>query len=330
MMGRWPATLDARILRTLRGASVHVPAGELAEQLGVSLEQVEQVLEGLRVAGFDIESRPGLGCRLVAEPDRIMADDLYSRLEDSPVAGEILVFEETASTNDVAQRLGREGHPGAVIVFAERQTAGRGRFGRRWDSADHAGLWFSLLLRPEWPVARWPRLTTWAGVCVARAVERFVQKDVQLKWPNDVLIQGRKIAGILIESAVDASGALFAVAGIGVNVNQVEFPEELEGRAASLRQFAGEALPRVALAAVLLEELGKGWVCLAADFSRTVTEAARRSSLLGSWVTLHAGGASTEGVAEGLNEDGQLLLRVNDGSLRCMSAGEVTTQAPPV
>jgi BirA family biotin operon repressor/biotin-[acetyl-CoA-carboxylase] ligase len=321
-------TLDARILKLLRQSQVHLLPGDLAAQLEETLSATESALERLRAAGFDIENKPGLGCRLLGAPNRIIADDLHARLVDCAVAREIIVFEETSSTNDVAMRLGREGQRSGIAVFAERQTAGRGRFGRRWDSADHAGLWFSLLLRPAWPMAQWTRLTTWAGVAVARAVEEFVRARAELKWPNDVLVQGKKVAGILIESAVDTTGAPFAVTGIGVNVNQAVFPEELAETAGSLRQSAGERIDRPAFAATLLAQLGGLLPTIETDFAAIVAEAKRRSALQGSWIRMHAAQETIEGIAEGLDENGQLLLRTPDGNLRTMSAGEVSSRSP--
>ncbi len=319
-------TIDAAVLRALRAAELHIPATELAEQLATTPAEVIAAIARLGGAGFDIESHPRLGCRLLAAPDRILADDLHSRLGDEcSLAREILVFEETGSTNDVATKLGREGHPGGLVVFAERQTAGRGRFGRRWDSADHAGLWFSLLLRPEWPLARWPRLTTWAGVSVAAAVEQCTGLPAQLKWPNDVLIHGHKVSGILIESASDATGAMFAVAGIGMNVNQEQFPEELASRAASLRQFTGRPLDRAALAAAILHELATR-LPAASTGDTLIAEATRRSALLGTWVQLQSGTETLEGTAESLDPEGNLLLRLTDGTLHRATAGEVTSQ----
>ncbi|MEQ1854067.1 MAG: biotin--[acetyl-CoA-carboxylase] ligase, partial [Chthoniobacteraceae bacterium] len=210
---------DARLLRLLREAETHFPAGELAAELGVPEPALEASLAGLREAGFDIEDRPGEGYRLIGSPDRLIADDLHSRLGGCELAREILVFEETTSTNDVAARLGREGHAGGVAVFAERQTSGRGRFGRRWESTAREGLWFSLLLRPGWPASQWVRLTTWAGVAVAGAIERVAGQSAKIKWPNDVLVDGRKVAGILTECSTDSSGRMFAVVGIGLNVS---------------------------------------------------------------------------------------------------------------
>ena len=321
-------TTDARLLVALRTAGVHLLPGDLTVQLSVPLVEIETAIARLCDAGFDIETKPGLGCRLLTSPDRLIADDLHARLGDCSLAREILVFSETSSTNDVASRLGRQGHAGGLAVFAERQTAGRGRFGRRWDSADHAGLWFSLLLRPELPAAHWPRLTTWAGVAVATAIEQSTGIPAKLKWPNDILIAGKKVTGILIESANDESGAPFVVAGIGVNVNQTDFPPELADRAASLRQFTGRTVERPALAAAILRALSARIADVAHDFPSLLADATRRSALLGSWVRLHSGAVHFEGTAESLDADGNLLLRLADGTLQRMTAGEVTTHAP--
>lgn len=319
-------TLDARLLRVFHGARVHLPIGELAAELGVATPLIDAALTRLADAGFDIETRPGLGCRILSAPDRLIADDLLARLAGCTLAREILVFEETASTNDVAARLGREGHGGGLAVFAERQTSGRGRFGRRWDSAAHHGLWFSILLRPPWPPAQWVRLTTWAGVGLAGAIESVLGKAVQIKWPNDVLVAGRKVAGILTECSADASGRMFSVVGIGVNVNQEAFPTEIEDRAASLRQIAGRLFDRAALAAHLLRELGARFADAGSNFDRILRDAEGRSPLIGTWVRLHAAGEVVEGAAVGLDADGSLLLRLPDGSLRTMNVGEVTSQ----
>ena len=331
-------SLDARLLRELRATAVHLLPGDFADALAVPGEQIAAALTRLRGAGFDIEEKPGLGCRLLASPDRLIADDLLARIGDSalargnpparenPLAREILTFEETASTNDVAARLGREGHAGGLLVFAERQTAGRGRFGRRWDSAPHAGLWFSLLLRPAFATPLWVRLTTWAGVCVAAAIERATGLHTQVKWPNDVLVGGKKIAGILTECSSDMARGMFAVTGIGLNVNHETMPAELADRAASLRQIAGRTFDRSALAAAIDTELAARLPEVDTAFERILAEAARRSSILGNWIRIEAADISFEGRAEALDTGGNLLLRLADGTLRTMTAGEVSFQ----
>lgn len=319
-------TLDRRLLQALREAAVHLPANELAAQLGESAVAVRSRMHALRAAGFDIEERPGLGFRLIASPDRLIADDLAARLGACPLAREIVVFAETGSTNDLVLQRGREGTEAGLVVFAERQTAGRGRFGRRWESTARRGLWFSLLVRPELPLARWPRLTTWAAVSIAAAVENATGRRAAIKWPNDVFLHEKKVAGILIETGTDAAGGQFATVGIGVNVNHdfADFPPELADRATSLRAVTGRRFDRTAFAVALLAELDAHWERLAGGFPELVAEASSRSLLLGRWVQLRSGDHLREGLAERLDEDGQLVVRDASGAAEALIAGEIT------
>lgn len=318
--------LDARLLATLRTSHVHLPATDLAGQLRVPIAAVEGRLNELRDAGFEIEERPGLGFRLLRSPDRLIADDLFSRLGTSTLVRDIVVFAETASTNDSAMQRGRQGAEGGLVIYAERQTAGRGRFGRAWASAPYRGLWFSLLLRPDLPLSAWPRLTTWAAVSLAAAIEDSLGLPAAIKWPNDIYLSDRKIAGILAESGADVNGQPFAVVGIGVNVNQTpaEFPPELASKAASLGMVTGRVIDRPTFAANLLRELDTRLPQVASGFPAMIAEAARRSLLLGHWVQVQSGPAILEGRAEQLDPDGHLLLRGADGTLSRLSAGEVT------
>ena len=319
-------TPASRLLQTLREARVHLPAGDLAAQLGESTAVVRNQLAELAAAGFEIEERPALGFRLLATPDRLIADDLAARLHGCPLVRDLVVFEETGSTNELVLQRGRGGAAAGLVIFAERQTAGRGRFGRRWESASHRGLWFSVLLRPALPLARWARLTTWAAVAVAAAVERVSGRRTAIKWPNDVFLDGKKVAGILIESGTDSTGQPFAVLGIGVNVNHepADFPPELVERATSLRLVTGRPCDRPELTVQILTQLAARIDRVADDFSTLVGEAAARSLLLGRWVQLRSGATLHEGLAESLDENGQLLVRVGDGSAECFTAGEVT------
>lgn len=238
----------------------------------------------------------------------------------------MLVLGEVSSTNDAAAQAGKAGAASGLAVFAERQTAGRGRLGRVWESAAGAGLWFSLLLRPEWSQALWPRLTTWAAVGVARGLERALPGcRAGIKWPNDVYLAGKKAAGILCESVAGPRG--YAVAGIGVNVNQTEFPAELREKAISLRMAAGPDHPpldRHAAAAAILNELDALYPALEDGFREIVAEAEARSVLIGRRITLHGPLALEEALAEGLEPDGSLRVRGSDGVKRIVSGGEVS------
>jgi BirA family transcriptional regulator, biotin operon repressor / biotin---[acetyl-CoA-carboxylase] ligase len=314
-------SLDARILKLLRGANRPLTLAEIAKVTQSVPQLIELRLQELAAAGYQFEQQPHLGCRLISAPDRLIADDLHGLLEDCPLAREILVFSETGSTSDVAAQLGRNGAAEGLIVFAEHQTSGRGRLGRKWDSMSHQGLWFSMLLRPALPPHLWTRLTTWAAVAVAEAIEELIQIPATIKWPNDVFINGKKAAGILIETFF--ASERFAVAGIGLNVNQEQFPDFLPN-AISLRQAGGTSLDRQQAAATLIRHLDHFYWRAADDFDGILQKARVRSHLLGKWIEIQNANEKITGVAEDLNENGELILRIPDGTLRFLSGGEVT------
>ena len=297
--------------------------------------EVDRCIADLCSAGFEIELRPGLGYKLLRSPDRLIADDLWARLTGGDPAHvatnfvrEIIVLEETGSTNDVATQLGRDGAAGGAVVLAERQTAGRGRLGRQWESASHRGLWMSLLLRPSLPFMQWPRLTTWAAVAVAQTIEQTTGCVARIKWPNDIEVGGRKVCGLLAEVGNDLRDTPFAVLGLGLNVNQTEegFSPTIASRATSLRIATNRQLDRAALAAALLQELAATESLLEARFEEIIRLAARRSTLLGQTIEARAGESVIRGIAEGLDADGHLVLRLPGGEAKTLTAGEVTLQ----
>jgi BirA family biotin operon repressor/biotin-[acetyl-CoA-carboxylase] ligase len=308
----------------------------MAHETQLSPTALDRCIAELCAAGFSIELRPGLGYKLLSSPNRLIADDLWARLTGGDASHaatlfvrEIIVLEQTNSTNDVAAQLGREGAAEGVVVLAERQSAGRGRFGRKWESAGHQGLWMSLLLRPQLPLTHWPRLTTWAAVAVAHTIEQATGCASRIKWPNDVEISGRKVAGLLAEMGEDAEGRPFAVLGIGVNLNQreVDFPPEIASRATSLHLATNREIDRAAFAAALLQELTTTESLLEGRFEQIVKLAARRSTLLGQAIEARAGETVFRGVAEGLDGDGHLVLRMANGDAQTLAAGEVTLSA---
>jgi BirA family transcriptional regulator, biotin operon repressor / biotin---[acetyl-CoA-carboxylase] ligase len=189
--------------------------------------------------------------------DRLVADELRATLGEGRMGNQLVVVEETSSTNDLAWEAEATGAPEGFVVFAERQTAGRGRYGRRWESAPYQGLWFSVLLHPPVTLNESPRLTSLlAGVAAATIIEE-TGCAVSIKMPNDIYVAGRKIAGVLVEGRTANDGRYVAVAGLGVNVNQTleDFPEELRATAGSLRMATGRQIQRGHLAIALLRKL---------------------------------------------------------------------------
>ena len=322
-------TVDAQILSAFRRAGPDgVSGADLATRLGISRAAVWARIEELRKLGYDISASPHQGYRLLASPDLLHADDLLARMSGDQIIGrDIRVFEETTSTNDVAEKLARDGVKEGVVVFAESQTKGRGRMGRRWVSPSKRGLWFSVLLRPELRPQASTQMTVAAATALVRAIERQTGLKPSIKWPNDILFNGRKAAGILTELAADSDSIRHLIVGIGLDVNVApeEFPPEVRAVATSLRAELGRPIDRPALAAVLLEELDRDYARICrGDFPALADEWEQRCITVGQRVTVDLGVRKIEGRAESLDDDGALLLRTEHGRLERILGGDVT------
>jgi BirA family transcriptional regulator, biotin operon repressor / biotin---[acetyl-CoA-carboxylase] ligase len=192
-----------------------------------------------------------------APSDRLIAAELIAALEGCRIGNNIVVVEETESTNDLVWKAVDRGMAEGFVIFAERQSKGRGQYGRRWESAPYLGLWFSVLLRPALTLAESPKLTVLLAEAVAAAMADETDCAPTIKWPNDIYLSGRKVAGLLVEGRVATDGSYVAVAGIGINVNQTiyDFPRELRDTAGSLAMATGKKVSRTKLAVALLKRL---------------------------------------------------------------------------
>ncbi len=323
-------TIDAHILSALRGAPWGVSGGELARQLGVSRAAVWAHIEDLRAIGYDIEAGPHLGYRLLSVPDVLHADDMYSRLGRTRVIGrEIQVFEETTSTNDVMARLARGGVKEGVVIFAESQSKGRGRLGRRWISPARKGLWFSVLLRPDIAPQAVTQLTIAAATALARAITLQTGIVPEIKWPNDLLIRGKKIAGILTEMSAELDHLKEVILGIGIDVNQEanEIPAALRKTATSIRIESGQMVDRAGLAVAVLRELDRDYERIKrGEFDVIAEQWQEHCSTIDSQVSIRVGDRVIRGRAESLDADGALLLRGQHGHLERITGGDVTME----
>ncbi len=324
-------TIDTKILSALRtAASNGVGGAELSQELGISRAAVWARIEELRSLGYEIEASPHNGYRLLSVPDVLHADDLLSSLGHMKVIGrDIQVFEETTSTNDVVEKLARDGVKEGVVVFEEAQTKGRGRLGRKWISPPRKGLWFSVLLRPQLSPLAATQITVAAATALFRAIHAHTGLDAEIKWPNDILIRGRKVAGILTELSAEPDKVKHIVLGMGVGVNLVagDFPPELRKQVTSLRIETGQKQHRAELAVRILEELDRDYACVVAgEFEALADEWEEHCTTLGRRVTIQVGGRRIEGTAESLDADGALLLRTQHGHLERIIGGDVTVE----
>ena len=326
---------DALILAALRLAGQSGASGaDLAKQLKVSRAAIWARIEDLRRAGYDIVASPHHGYVLRSTPEALHADDILSRLElPRIVAREVQVFQETSSTNEIVDRLARDGVAEGVVVFAESQSAGRGRLGRRWFSPPGCGLWFSVLLRPPLRPQSATQLTVLSAVAVARGIERETGLHPEIKWPNDIVFGTRKCGGILLELGAELDHIRHVVLGIGIDVNVApeEFPSELRQVATSLREQAGHKLDRTALSVAILRELDAAYARLRrGDFHEVSDEWVRRCTTLGKGVRIQMGDRMIVGTAEALDEEGALLVRTMHGRLERIVGGDVTLEKSPI
>jgi BirA family transcriptional regulator, biotin operon repressor / biotin---[acetyl-CoA-carboxylase] ligase len=314
-----PGTTDRRIdaLLTLlaENATIVISGAKIAKEIGVSRQVVWRWIETLRQVGVRVKGHPRTGYHIERVPDILMPQLLSHRLYGTPFARRILHFFKADSTNTLAMRLGEEGDPHGTIVLAEEQTAGRGRAGRSWTSEKSAGITCSILLRPPIPPGHAPLLTLVTGLAARDAAAEEIDSVPDLRWPNDVLIKGRKFCGILTEMRAEPDRVQFAVVGIGMNVNQTKMPAELAETATSLRIETGKAHSRLELLIRLLRHLDRYYNQF---LEEGATPILRRFSEVSSYfqgkrVQITAGGETFTGVTAGLEPSGVLRVARDDG-----------------
>jgi BirA family biotin operon repressor/biotin-[acetyl-CoA-carboxylase] ligase len=329
-MAAEPQPSEELVLAFLAEAGDEYVSGEaISGKLGLTRAAVWKHVEALRSHGYRIDAVPARGYRLAAVPDRLTPLELRPLLNTHDIGRELHWHEELGSTNDRAKELADEGAEHGEVVVAEAQTAGRGRRGRVWVSPPRRNLYFSVVLRPDLPPARASELTIVASVALCDAL-RQAGVEAGIKWPNDLLASGRKIAGILTELAAEPERVHWVVLGAGVNVNarREDFPAELREEATSVLLERGQPAPRALLAAACLTAL-EDWLDRHAEEGFGPVRAAwrERTVTLGREVAVTADGREIAGTAEDIDETGALLVRVPSGIERIL-AGDVTLLRP--
>lgn len=296
---------------------------EISQKVGVSRTAIWKHIEELRNQGYEIEAKPRSGYRLIHRPDRVAPEELTPHLETKQFGREIRYQFQTTSTQVLAHQWAKEGAVEGALVLAEKQESGRGRLGRSWYSPPYTGIWMSLILRPKIPLAHAPHMTLLASVGVTKAIRRVTGLPVQIKWPNDLLINGKKVCGILCELRGEQDQIHYLVTGIGINVNtkETDLPPELKPIATSLAIELGSPIHRASLIAVILEELELIYTrYLAEGFPVVRTEWEQAAGMLGQMVKAHTSQGELTGKALSLNENGALLMQTENGIVPVYSA----------
>jgi len=324
-------TAEHVILRELLAQEAKWVSGStLAAKLGVSRVAVWQHMEKLRAAGFTFEAQRSRGYRIASRPDTLYAPLIETLARVRPRNFSLLVLDEIDSTNDEAARQLSAGRPAPFAVLARRQTRGRGRFGRTWHSESRTSLYASFAFRPRVAPERMQTFTLWMGLNICELLSNFAGVAPGIKWPNDILFDGRKAGGMLTEARIDADQIRDLVFGLGLNVNRPAegWPSDLARRAVALADVTGASLDLNRLAAALI-----GRVLLAyqgfvdGEHLHTFADLWHRYDLLrGKPVALLEGGRRHHGVVSGLDDEGALLLRDDQGKVHRFRAGEVSLE----
>jgi BirA family biotin operon repressor/biotin-[acetyl-CoA-carboxylase] ligase len=306
-------------------ATVVVSGTKVAGELGIARSEVWRLIQQLRSLGVDVAGHPATGYQLRSVPDLLLAD-LLSPLLKGTIFQQIHHYYKIGSTNTAAMEAAANGAPEGSVYLAEEQTAGRGRGANAWHSARSTGICCSVVLRPNLPPTDALILSLAAGLSVYSAVQQLdARVNPDLKWPNDLLIDGKKFGGILTEMNAEATRVRYLVIGIGINVNQARFPEELRDVATSLKAISGSEWSRVELTAALLKSLHHEYRDLlekpSAHDSILRRFAEHSSYVRGRKVRVEENGGF-EGVTEGLDPRGFLQVRTAQG-LRTVLSGTV-------
>lgn len=323
-----------RIVRLLMSHATVVASGtKIAEELGTTRSEVWRLIQQLRGLGVDVVGHPATGYQLRAVPDLLLPEMIAPLVKGTVFASasaaqndkNIHHYYKIGSTNTEAMRAASEGAPEGSVFLAEEQLAGRGRGDHSWLSARSAGIYCSVILRPQVPPSDALLLSLAAGLAVRAAVTEVAQLPVDLKWPNDLLLNGKKFCGILTEMNAEATRVRYLVIGVGINVNQSKFPPELRDSATSLKTESGTEWSRVELCAALLKSLDREYRALVNDGAAGRGSVLKRfeghsSSARGRTVRVEDDGL--EGVTDGLDARGFLQVRTQEG-LRTVLSGTV-------
>lgn len=300
----------------------HVSGEVLCARMKVSRAAVWKGVEELRRLGYVIQALPSRGYRLQSVPDKLFSDEIRHGLKTKFAGKTIYSYDVLDSTNDAAFRLGEQGAPEGTCVFAEFQKKGRGRLGRQWSSPKGKNLLFSIILRPLLAPADVSKITLVAAVSLARAIRQTIGQNVGIKWPNDIVHGGAKLAGILTEMSAELDRVNFVVVGLGVNINASS--DELPPGSVSMKKLARRALSRVDFARTLLTEIERDILRFKeGKFAQIAQEWEENTVTSGRRVVASVLGRKIHGQAEGIDEDGALWIRKDNGLKVRITSGDV-------
>lgn len=320
--------MKGEILKLLKETDGYVSGQELCRRFGVSRTAVWKVINQLKEEGYEIEAVRNRGYALKGAGDVLSEAELLSCLKTEWAGGRTVYFDATDSTNVQAKRLAEAHAPHGTLVVSDRQDGGKGRRGRSWASPSGVGIWMSLILRPEIAPSSASMLTLAAALAVREGIREETGLSPLIKWPNDLVLNGKKICGILTEMSTELMEIQYVITGIGINVNQREFPSEIRDTATSLSLEAGRCFRRSSLIAAILKAFEKDYAAFlkTGDLSLLLEEYNACLVNRGKEVCILDPSGEYRAVAEGIDESGSLLVTLPDRTRREIISGEVSVR----
>lgn len=320
------STKDQLLLYLKERKGEWISGESLSNRIGVSRSAIWKQVSKLKEDGYSIESSPKKGYLLRKISEMLLPNEIHEGLETKLLGkGDIVYFKEIDSTNREAKDLADGGAPEGTLVLSEAQTRGRGRKKRIWFSPSKGGIYVSLILRPAISPVEAPKFTLLTAVAVAEALLSLTRLNIHIKWPNDILVNGKKIAGILTEMSTEMDAVNYIVVGLGLNVNTLKFPDEIQGIATSILIETGETFPRVRL----IQEYLKWYETYYEMYKKTgfdpiISRWKDLSNIIGKKVEVEVIGNRFIGEALDIDGDGALILRDDQGEIHRIISGDIT------
>ena len=314
--------MQDKILNLLKKKEGYLSGEDISAHLKISRQALWKHIQELKDKGYAIEAVPHLGYHLESSPDRLFEFEILRGLNTKTFGKKIFYFDTLTSTIDMAMDLGVKGAPGGTVILAESQTKGKGRLGRSWFSPKYKGLYMSLILRPDMLPTQASILTLLSAVSICEAIKIVSGITTQIKWPNDLLINNKKLVGILTQVIAETDKIDFVIISAGINVNNDK--KSLISTATSLREHKKEEISRVSLLQEVLRRLEANYLLLEKKFASSILEKWRQhNATLGRRVKVYCQHKHTEGEALDIDTDGGLLLRKDNGITEKVMAGDV-------
>ena len=314
------------VLKILKSENNYISGAEIAEKLGVSRTYIWKMISKLKEEGYIIDAINNKGYKIIDDKDIINKMEISSILETKFLGKNLIYLDSTNSTNEILKLEAENNVPDGTVIISNMQTKGKGRMGREWNSEKNVGIYLSILLKPNIDPRKSPIITLLAGISVCEACREITELDIKLKWPNDIIYKNKKISGILTEMNSEIQSINYIIVGIGVNVNNSKFPNNIENIATSLSKESGKKIKRKILIAKILKNFENYYIEYIKDcnFLKFINKYKYLCDTINKEINVISIDKKYEATAINISENGELIIQRNNGKIEKIFSGEIS------